>query len=93
MGDRSTGVRRRNVRISKGGVFQQESQATGGTRRQMESPTAANGKKTFGRAGHGAKGVFCTEVRTNDSVWGRRKSRCKTERSGASRLGCVSVSE
>ena len=47
MGDRSTGIRRRNVRISKGGVFQQEPQATGGTRRQVESPTAANGKKTF----------------------------------------------
>ena len=30
---------------------------------------------------------------TNDSVWGRRKSRCRTERSGASRIGCVRVSE
>ena len=78
---------------SKGGVFQQESQATGGTRRQVESPTAANGKKTFGSTGHGVKGVFCTEVRTNDSVWGRRESRCQTERSGASRIGGVRVSE
>ena len=65
---------------SKGGVFQQEPQATGGTRRQVKSPTAANGKKTLGNTGHGVKDVFCTEVRTNDSVWGRRKSRCKTER-------------
>ena len=80
-------------RISKGGVFQPEPQATGGTRRQVESPTAANGKKTFGSTGHGIKGVFCTEVRTNGSVWGRRKSRCRTERSDASRIRCVRVSE
>ena len=58
MGDRSTGVRRRNVRISKGGVFQQEFQATRGTRRQVESPTAANGKKTFGSTGHGVNGLI-----------------------------------
>ena len=37
--------------------------------------------------------TFCTEVRTNNSVWGRRESRCQTERSGASRIGGVRVSE
>ena len=41
-------------------------QATGGARRQVESSTTANGKMTFGRTRHGVKGVFCTEVRTND---------------------------
>ena len=80
-------------RSSKGGVFQQEPQATGGARRQVESSTTANGKKTFGSTRHSVKGVFCTEVRTNDSVWGRKKSRCRTERPGASRIRCVRVSD